>query len=69
MSYAIHYLLEEGGHELVAPGRLRFHTEPELCESLRAAGFRVELVFGDWNRRAAGPASPELIVIAVADSS
>ena len=43
---------------------LRFRTEDELARSFEAAGFYVERVYGDWDRRALGPASKEIIVAA-----
>jgi hypothetical protein len=66
VSYAIHYVVEVSGEELVAPGRLRSRTEDGLRRSPAAAGFRVERVYGDWDRRPAGPGSRELIVVAAA---
>ncbi len=44
--------------------QLRFRTVEELARSLADAGFAIERVYGDWDRRAAGPATRELIVVA-----
>jgi hypothetical protein len=52
------------GEEVVSPIKLRFRSEEEQTESLRGAGFTVERVYGDWDRRPAGPTSRELIVVA-----
>jgi SAM-dependent methyltransferase len=64
VSYAIHYLFAATGDELVSSHQLRFRTRAELTDSLDAAGFAVEHVYGDWDRRPAGPTTPELIVVA-----
>ena len=64
VSYTIHYAFAATGEELVSPIELRFRTEAELTQSLRDAGFTVERVYGDWDRRPAGPTTRELIVIA-----
>jgi SAM-dependent methyltransferase len=51
------------GEVLRSPNRLRFRSEAELSRSLEDAGFEVERVYGDWDRRPAGPATRELIVV------
>jgi SAM-dependent methyltransferase len=63
VSYANHYAFASGEH-LVSPNKLRFRTGEELTASLADAGFVVERVYGDWDRRPAGPATRELIVVA-----
>jgi SAM-dependent methyltransferase len=62
--YEIHYLFARSGEELVSHAELRFRTSGELSRSLREAGFLVESVFGDWDRRPADAASRELIFVA-----
>jgi SAM-dependent methyltransferase len=64
VSYAIHYAFADPGEELVSPIQLRFRTEDELTESLAETGFVVGRVYGDWDRRPAGPTTRELIVVA-----
>jgi SAM-dependent methyltransferase len=64
VSYAIHYLFVNTGEVLVAPSKLRFRTKDELTTSLASAGFAVEHIYGDWDRRPAGARSSELIVVA-----
>ena len=66
VSYANHYRFQATGEELVSHSSLRFRTLDELEVSLGAGGFQVQEVFGDWDRRPAGPDAPELIVIAQA---
>jgi SAM-dependent methyltransferase len=64
VSYTIHYAFVATGEEVVSPIKLRFRSEEELTESLRGAGFTVERVYGDWDRRPASSTSRELIVVA-----
>jgi SAM-dependent methyltransferase len=64
VSYANHYLFVATGEELVSMCRLRFRTEVELTRTLASAGFTVEHVYGDWDRRDVGPGARELIVVA-----
>lgn len=59
-----HYTLAATGEELVSANRLRFRSEAELAQSLADAGFVVEHVYGDWDRRPVGPTTRELIVVA-----
>jgi SAM-dependent methyltransferase len=59
-----HYAFAFTGEELVSPNRLRFRTEDELTQSLADAGFTIERVYGDWDRRPANPSTGELIVVA-----
>ncbi len=60
-------LFEDTGETIVAPGALRFRTEPELRASLATAGFAEPDVMGAWDGREVGSASPELIVVARKD--
>jgi SAM-dependent methyltransferase len=64
VSYTIHYVFAATGEEVVSPVKLRFRTVEELTQSLADAGFAVERVYGDWDRRPAGPTTRELIVVA-----
>jgi SAM-dependent methyltransferase len=43
---------------------MRFRTEAELRGSLDAAGFRVERIYGGWNREPVGAPDGEYLVIA-----
>ena len=65
VSYVNYYAFAATGEELVSRARLRFRSLAELTASLADAGFAVERVYGDWDRRAAGPTTRELIVVAV----
>ena len=53
-----------GGETLAVDSTLRFRTEAELRESLEAAGFAIEAVYGGWSREPVGSGDGELIVIA-----
>jgi SAM-dependent methyltransferase len=55
--------------EVVSPGRLRFRTRAELTQSLIAAGFAVDAIYGDWDRRPVSADTRELIVMATRLSS
>ena len=63
-SYAIHYLFAASGEEIVTSNQLRFWNLDELTRSLSGAGFAIEHVYGDWDRRPASPITAELIVVA-----
>jgi len=60
----LHYLLDGTGEELVSVSELRFRTQQELTSSLTGAGFSVDCVYGNWDRRPVGPGTPELIYVA-----
>jgi SAM-dependent methyltransferase len=59
-----HYRFSRTGDELASRIALRFRGADELAESLSTAGFGVERVYGDWDRRPPGPTTRELIVVA-----
>ncbi|GAA1627750.1 class I SAM-dependent methyltransferase [Actinoplanes couchii] len=64
----VHHYLFEDGVELTSTAALRFRDEDELRDALRAAGFRVDQVYGGWGREPPGLGHDgELIVIAVAE--
>jgi hypothetical protein len=52
------------GSPLAVDSVLRFRAERELRESLAAAGFVVEAVYGGWSREPVGAGEGELIVLA-----
>ena len=64
VTYTNHYRFAATGDELVSSARLRFRSQLELTESLAAAGFTVERVYGDWDRGPVTSTAPELIVVA-----
>ncbi|GIF05725.1 class I SAM-dependent methyltransferase [Actinoplanes siamensis] len=55
------------GRELANSATLRFRTEPQLRDSLREAGFRVDRIYGGWGREPVGLSGDgEFIVVATA---
>jgi SAM-dependent methyltransferase len=64
VSYTNHYVFAATGEDVVSTTRLRFRSVEELTRSLADAGFAVERIYGDWDRRPAGPQTRELIVVA-----
>ena len=59
-----HYRFVHSGDVLVSTAELRFRTQAELVGSLADAGFDVEHVYGDWDRRPVEEGSRELIFVA-----
>ncbi len=64
LRYEIHYRFKEGGEELVSANELVFRTQEEIIQSLHTAGFRLCGTFGNWDRSALSPTSPEMIFVA-----
>ena len=52
------------GSRVEGATRLRFRSESALRSTLRAAGFRIDDVFGGWHGEAAGSEAGELVVVA-----
>lgn len=63
VSHTIHYRFGSAD-EADSQATLRFRHLDELRESLHAAGFAVERVFGGWNREPVGAGDGELLVVA-----
>jgi SAM-dependent methyltransferase len=61
----LHFRFVSSGEELVSHNELRFRTASDLTAALRAVGFTVEDVFGDWDRQPLQAESPELVFVAV----
>lgn len=53
----------ETGQERVSGGCLRFPTDEGVREALGRAGFMIQLVYGDWDRRPLSGDSPEMIYL------
>jgi len=64
MGYEVHYFFKETLEELVSTNVLKFRTRDELSKSLEAAGFNVEIIYGDWEGNGANDESAEFIFIA-----
>ena len=69
VTYVNHYRFVTTGEELLSPSRLRFRTPGELRHSLVEAGFTIDCVYGDWDRRPADSTTPELVVVATANGT
>lgn len=52
------------GSELTSTSTLRWRSEDELRASLTEAGFRVDAVYGGWQRQSVGAGTGELLVVA-----
>jgi hypothetical protein len=59
-----HNVFTATGEVVVASSELRFRSQAELTESLSAAGFTVEQVYGDWDRGPVTSASRVIVFIA-----
>ncbi|MEV0898055.1 class I SAM-dependent methyltransferase [Actinoplanes sp. NPDC049802] len=64
----VHHYRFDDGLELTSSAAHRFRDETQLRDSLRAAGFRVNEIYGGWGREPPGLGGDgELIVIAIAE--
>jgi SAM-dependent methyltransferase len=64
VSYSIHHVFDDG-HDVVSPCELRFRSREELEDSLVAAHFSIERVFGGWDRRPVSETASEIVLVAV----
>jgi SAM-dependent methyltransferase len=64
VQYEIHYRFESTGEEVTATDELIFRPQEEIAQLLKDAGFSIDRLYGDWDRTAIGPKSPEMIFIA-----
>ncbi len=64
MRYKVHYYFQKDGEELVSENVLKFRTQEEITKSLNEAGFKLEVVYGDWEGNEVTPESTEFIFIA-----
>jgi ubiquinone/menaquinone biosynthesis C-methylase UbiE len=63
VSFTHHYRLGSG-EELRSNSTLRFRSEEQLRESLTAAGFTIENIYGGWKGQPVGFGDGELLVVA-----
>lgn len=63
--FEVHYHFLSDDKELVSENELRFRDSNDLIQSLAAAEFSVERIYGDWDRRPSSKQSPELIFVAI----
>jgi SAM-dependent methyltransferase len=64
VSYTIHNLFHDTGEDVLALTTLRFRSRAGIERSLTDAGFKIETVYGDWDRRSAEGTMRELIFVA-----
>ena len=62
--YAMHFLFDDSGDELVSTGTLIFRSQEEITRSLTDAGFAVQETYGDWSGGPIDATCPELIFVA-----
>lgn len=62
--FRAHNLFDATGEDVISDSELRFRSADELRGSLRAAGFDVEHVYGDWHRSELVPTSRVMVVVA-----
>jgi ubiquinone/menaquinone biosynthesis C-methylase UbiE len=60
------FTLLQTEEQRISESTLRFAPKDKIVALVEEAGFRIESMFGDWDRSPFGPASPEIIVIATA---
>jgi hypothetical protein len=59
-----HNVFQATGEVLVVDSELRFRSLDEMTEALTKAGFRLEHVFGDWDRGPYVATSRHMVMIA-----
>jgi hypothetical protein len=62
--YQLYYHFINSDETIVSTDELIFRSRDELTKSLEDAGFKVEIVYGDWDNSVASPTSPEMIFVA-----
>jgi SAM-dependent methyltransferase len=67
VTFVIHYQFSDSSDELLSKNTLRFRSEQELRASLQNADFKVEQIYGGWNRDPIGHQDGEFIVVARAE--
>ena len=63
--YELHYLFVHSGEEIVSTNELIFRSQEEIIQALSDAGFKVEIVYGDWDGSPTDAESPEMIFLAL----
>lgn len=63
--YELHFHFINSGKKITSTDELIFRSRDELTKSLEDAGFKVETVYGDWDKSPSTPTSSEMIFVAV----
>ena len=64
VSFTQHYLFLGLEEEYLSHSTLRFRPEQSIRQSLQAAGFEIEAIYGGWQRESIGQGDGEFIVFA-----
>lgn len=64
VSFTHHYAFSDTAAETLSHSTMRFRPETTIRETLTAAGFDVEALYGGWNREPVGQGDGEFIVFA-----
>jgi SAM-dependent methyltransferase len=64
VTFAGYNVFHNTGEVLIVESELRFRSQLELSDSLQAAGFVVEHVYGDWQRGPVTSASRTMVFVA-----
>lgn len=67
ISFDTHYKVLSSGDTVVSQNKLIFRSKQEIEESLESIGFKVEYVYGDWDKTPVEEQSKELIFVAKKD--
>jgi SAM-dependent methyltransferase len=59
--YEIHHLMLSSQEESVSVNELIFRTQEEIVDFLQKAGFKVDKIYGDWDKSEVVETSPEFI--------
>ena len=62
--YELHFHFINTDKKITSTDELIFRSKDELTESLKDAGFKIEIVYGDWDSSLVTPISPEMIFVA-----
>jgi SAM-dependent methyltransferase len=63
ISFTMHYGFPDG-QDIVSTATMRFRSEDDVRAAVTGAGFRIEQVYGGWNREPVGSGDGELLVVA-----
>ena len=62
--YELHYFFIDSGEEVVSLNELVFRSQEEVTETLSDVGFKIEVVYGNFDASVVSADSPEMIFVA-----
>ena len=62
--YELHFHFINTDNKITSTDELIFRSQDELTESLEDAGFKIEIIYGDWDSSLVTPISHEMIFVA-----